>query len=136
MATAVAAPATPASSTAPARVLVVDDDASMRLLCAISLQREGHVVVEAPDVLTALARARAEAVDLILTDVSMPGLDGFKLAEELRRDERTRTIPVVFISGERAPGNEARARALGALAYLTKPFDPAALAAVVESALA
>ncbi len=136
MATAVAAPATPASSTAPARVLVVDDDASMRLLCAISLQREGHVVVEAPDVLTALARARAEAVDLILTDVSMPGLDGFKLAEELRRDERTRTIPVVFISGEAAPGNEARARALGALAYLTKPFDPAALAAVAESALA
>ena len=128
--------AAPATSTAPARVLVVDDDPSMRLLCAISLQREGHVVVEAPDVPTALTHARSEAPDLILTDVSMPELDGFELAEELRRDARTRTIPVVFISGETEPANEARARALGALAYLTKPFDPAALAAVVESALA
>lgn len=107
----------------PRRVLIADDPA-IRMLCAVNLQIEGLVVLEAADGRRALERARSERPDLVVTDVLMPELDGFELAEALRRDERTREIPFIFLSGEAEPANAARARELGALAYLNKPFDP------------
>jgi CheY-like chemotaxis protein len=118
------------------RVLIVDDEPAIRLLCAINLELEGFHVLEEADGLRALALARREPPDLVVTDVKMPGLDGFQLAEALRRDERTRQIPLIFLSGEAAGSGEARARKLGALAYLTKPFDPSALASLVAGVLA
>lgn len=118
------------------RVLVVDDDPAMRLICVVNLEAEGLHVIEAADGNDALEQMRREHPDLILTDVSMPGLDGFELVERLRRDEGTRGVPVIFLSGETRPANADRARALGALAYLTKPFDPRRLAAFVVRALA
>ena len=128
-----------ASAAAPgvaARVLIVDDDPAVRLLCTINLEREGLVVLEAADGVTALARARAEKPDLVLTDISMPQLDGFGLAEALRRDRRTSRIPLVFLSGEENGAYEARAKELGALAYVTKPVDPFALASRIGEVLA
>jgi CheY-like chemotaxis protein len=117
------------------RVLIVDDDASVRLVCAVNLKAEGLHVLEAADGLDALEQARRERPDLVLTDVTMPGLDGFQLAERLRGDERTHGMPVIFLSGEVGQVNAQRARALGAVAYLTKPFDPRALAAFVAHEL-
>ena len=116
-------------------MLIVDDDPAMRLICAINLELEGLVVLEAADGLSALARARTEKPDLVVTDVSMPRLDGFGLAEALRRDRRTRRIPLVFLSGETSVDNEARAKKLGALAYLTKPVDPLMLASRIAEVL-
>jgi response regulator RpfG family c-di-GMP phosphodiesterase len=78
----------------PRRVLIVDDDPAIRMLCAFNLQQEGLVVVEAADGELALEQARSERPDLVVTDVMMPGLDGFDLAEALRRDERTHEIPL------------------------------------------
>lgn len=118
-----------------ARVLIVDDDASVRLVCAVNLEAEGLHVLEAADGLDGLEQARRERPDLILTDVSMPRLGGFRLAERLRVDKRTRGIPVIFLSGEVGQANAQRARALGAVAYWTKPFDPRALAAFVVDQL-
>jgi CheY-like chemotaxis protein len=118
------------------RVLVVDDDANARALCSINLLLEGVDVLEAEDGRRGLARARLESPDLVVTDVAMPGLDGFALAEALLSDDRTAQIPLIFVSGELDADNEARARSLGALAYVTKPFDPAAFARLVASALA
>jgi two-component system, chemotaxis family, chemotaxis protein CheY len=126
----------PTRRRAPTRILIVDDDPAMRLLCAVNLELEGLVVLEAADGRHGLARARAERPDLILTDVSMPVLDGFELAEALRRDRRTRRIPLVFLSGESTAANRARAEKLGALGYVTKPFDPLRLGGVVVDALA
>ena len=117
------------------RVLVVDDDPAIRMLCAVNLEIEGLVVLEAADGRRALEQARYGHPDLVVTDVMMPGLDGFDLAEALRRDERTREIPLIFLSGEADPANADRARRLGALAYLTKPFDPPALASLVAGEL-
>jgi len=128
--------ADPARDGEAGRVLIVDDDASVRLVCAINLEAEGLHVLEAADGLDALEQARRERPDLVLTDVTMPGLDGFQLAERLRRDERTHGMPVIFLSGEVGSANEERARALGAVAYLTKPFDPRALAPFVAHELA
>lgn len=113
------------------RVLIADDDPAVRLLCAISLTAEGLEVLESEDGLDALEQARCACPDLILTDVAMRGLDGFQLAERLRRDARTCRIPLIFLTGEVAQANAERARALGALAYVTKPFDPCALASFV-----
>jgi CheY-like chemotaxis protein len=117
-------------------VLIIDDDPATRLLCSISLELAGHRVLEAADGERGLARARFERPDLVLTDVRMPGLDGFQLADALRRDERTHEIPLIFLSGEATPADEARALAAGALAYMTKPFDPPALASLVANVLA
>jgi putative two-component system response regulator len=119
----------------PLRVLVVDDDPATRLLCSINLGIEGLVVLEASDGRTGLEQARSDCPDLVLTDVMMPGFDGFELAEALRRDERTRHVPLIFLSGESRRANKVRAHELGALAYLTKPFDPAALVSLVAHVL-
>jgi two-component system chemotaxis response regulator CheY len=116
-------------------VLIVDDDPATRMLCAVNLQLEGLHVLEAVDGRQGLARARFERPDLVLTDVTMPGLDGFQLAESLRSDERTSRIPLIFLSGETTEADEARARGLGAVAYLKKPFDPLALASLVAGVL-
>ena len=118
-----------------ARVLIVDDDPSVRLVCAVNLEAEGLHLLEAADGLGALEQARRERPDLILTDVSMPRLGGFRLAERLRVDKRPRGIPAIFLSGGAGQANAQRARALGAVAYWTKPFDPLALAAFVANEL-
>jgi len=118
------------------RILIVDDDPATRLLCSINLELEGLDVIEAENGEHALLRARSEHPDLVVTDVAMPGLDGFQLAESLRRDFRTRRIPLIFLSGEATIANEARALALGALAYLSKPFDPIAFATLVSGVFA
>ena len=118
------------------RVLVVDDDPAMRLLCAVNLSAAGMRVLEAADGLEGLEQARCEKPDLVVTDVKMPVLDGFQLAARLRRDGRTRYIPLIFLTGEVGRANVERARGLGALAYVTKPFDPLALAALVGHELA
>lgn len=123
-------------SAAAARVLVVDDDAAMRELCAINLQLAGIAVLQAADGKRALALARAERPDLVLTDVKMPELGGFELAEALARSRRTRQIPLIFLSGETAGTARARARSLGAFAFVAKPFDPTKLASLVADALA
>jgi CheY-like chemotaxis protein len=119
----------------PVRVLIADDDAATRLLYSLNLRLEGVVVLEAADGLRALELARTEPPDLILTDVIMPRLDGFELAAALRSDERTRAIPFIFLSGETTLYDRARAHELGALAFLTKPFDVRAIAALVAGAL-
>jgi CheY-like chemotaxis protein len=118
------------------RVLVVDDEVAIRMICAINLEAEGFSVIEASDGSEGLELARSECPDLIVTDVKMPRCDGFEFAESLRRDEQTREIPVVFMSGCPDEVHETRARGLGALAFLSKPFDPKELTTIALSVLA
>ena len=118
------------------RILVVDDDPATRLLYSLNLELEGLFVLEAADGKSGLARAREELPDLVLTDLMMPGLDGFELAEALQAHARTRRIPFIFLSGEVTAGLEARAHELGALAFLKKPVDVQALASLVAGVFA
>jgi putative two-component system response regulator len=117
-------------------VLIVDDDPATRLLYALNLELEGLRVLEASDGREGLLRAREEQPDLILTDVMMPGIDGFALAAALRGDERTSSIPFIFLSGEITEGRQDRAHEYGALAFLAKPVDVRALAALVAGVFA
>ena len=118
------------------KVLVIDDEAPIRLLCRVNLEAEGVEVLEAPDGPTGLQIARASAPDAILLDVMMPGLDGWAVAEELLRDELTRSIPIVFLTARADVRDRARGIDLGGLDYVTKPFNPVELAALVRAVVA
>ena len=115
------------------RVLLIDDDAAIRMLCSVSLRAHGIEVIEAEDGEQGLELVRRERPDLVLLDVAMPGLDGFEVGELVRRHRKTRHIPLMFLSGEAE--NDARARELGAIACLAKPFDPVALSSLIATAL-
>ncbi|MDX6413340.1 MAG: cyclic di-GMP phosphodiesterase [Gaiellaceae bacterium] len=115
------------------RILLIDDDAGARALCVANLRTLKIDVFEAEDGLTGLKLARRKMPDLVLLDVSMPGLDGFQVAESVRRRRKTRNIPLVFVSGE--TDIDARARELGAIAALPKPFDPVTLASLIVATL-
>jgi two-component system chemotaxis response regulator CheY len=115
--------------------LIVDDDPPIRLLCALHLPLAGFDVLEAEDGRRGFELACAELPDIVLSDVKMPTLDGFGLVEALRRDARTRTIPVVFLSGEQTPAARTRAYALGVSGFVAKPFDPVAIPALLLGVL-
>ena len=117
-------------------VLVVDDEAPIRLLCRVNLEAEGLSVLEAGDGVTGLAVARAESPAAILLDVMMPGgLDGWQVAEALIDDERTAGIPIVFLTARGELRDRARGLGVGGIDYVTKPFDPIELAAHVRALL-
>jgi DNA-binding response OmpR family regulator len=102
----------------------VDDESSIRLVCRLNLDSEGFQTLEAPDGETALALARAEQPDLILLDVMLPGIDGWRVAEELAASPETREIPILFLSARSDRSDEERGHEVGGLGYVTKPFDP------------
>ncbi len=114
------------------RVLVIDDEAPIRLLCRVNLEAEGMEVLEAADGPTGLETARSETPDVILLDVMMPGLDGWRVAEELLDDERTEQIPIVFLTARAELRDRARGIDLGGVDYVTKPFNPVELAPLVR----
>src|SRR5436305_8883786 len=91
------------------KVLVIDDEAPIRLLCRVNLEAEGMNVIEAADGPSGVEKAREEGPDVILLDVMMPGLDGWRVAEELLDDDRTVGIPIIFMTARA----EVRVRALG-----------------------
>jgi two-component system, OmpR family, alkaline phosphatase synthesis response regulator PhoP len=127
------------------RVLHIDDEAPIRLLVRVNLEAERMEVIEAADGLTGVRLAKREKPDLILLNVNLhPGaapssgcLDpawfdgttavGWLVAEELRKDEETREIPIVFLTGRAELRDRVRGFDLGAVDYILKPFDPTEL---------
>jgi DNA-binding response OmpR family regulator len=118
------------------RVLVIDDEAPIRLLCRVNLEAAGMQVREAHDGLAGLAAARDELPDVILLDVMMPGMDGWQVLKELLGDDGTQNIPIVFLTARAELRDQARGLQLGGVDYVTKPFNPIELAPLVENLLA
>jgi DNA-binding response OmpR family regulator len=116
----------------PLTVLVIDDEAPIRLLCRVNLEAEGAKVLEAENGRTGIEVAKFERPDAILLDVMMPGLDGWSVAGELLEDEATRRIPIIFLTARADVRDRARGLGAGGLDYITKPFNPVELAALVE----
>src|SRR5881392_3236132 len=114
------------------RVLIIDDEAPIRLLCRVNLEAEGMEVIDAGDGPTGLEKARSEEPDVILLDVMMPGLDGWQVAEALLDDRRTSSIPIVFLTARAEVRDRARGLDLGGIDYVTKPFNPIELAPQVR----
>src|SRR6478752_9261319 len=117
------------------RVLVIDDEAPIRLLCRVNLEAEGMKVIEAADGPTGLEQAREEVPDVVLLDVMMPGLDGWRVAEQLLEDERTNEIPIIFLTARAEFRDRARGLDIGGVDYVTKPFNPLELAQLVRRLL-
>ncbi|MBV8563717.1 MAG: response regulator [Actinobacteria bacterium] len=116
-------------------VLVIDDEAPIRLLCRVNLEAEGMQVLEAADGPTGLDLARAERPDVVLLDVMMPGLDGWHVAQQLLDDDRTSEIPIIFLTARAEFRDRARGLDIGGVDYVTKPFNPLELAPLVRDLL-
>jgi DNA-binding response OmpR family regulator len=117
------------------RVLIVDDEAPIRLLCRVNLEAEGMEVLEAADGVAGFETARSERPDVVLLDVMMPGLDGWQVAERLIDDDVTKHIPLIFLTARAELRDRARGLELGGVDYITKPFNPVELASVVTEML-
>jgi DNA-binding response OmpR family regulator len=117
----------------PARkVLVIDDEAAIRLLCRVNLEAEKIDVLEAENGRDGLELARAEKPDAVLLDVMMPGIDGWRVAEELLSEPATRDIPIIFLTARAEFRDRARGLDIGGVDYVTKPFNPIELASLVR----
>ena len=115
-------------------VLVADDSPDIRALVATVLERSGFGTVEAANGREALELARLCRPDLLLLDVTMPGLDGYAVCEALRSEVRE-LPPVIFLTGHAEPGAHVRGFEAGAVDYVVKPFKLNDLATRVESGL-
>jgi two-component system, OmpR family, phosphate regulon response regulator PhoB len=118
------------------KVLVIDDEAPIRLLCRVNLEAEGMDVLEAADGPSGLDAAREHVPDVVLLDVMMPGLDGWQVAEKLLEDDRTSEIPIIFLTARAEFRDRARGLDIGGVDYVTKPFNPLELAPLVRELLA
>lgn len=116
-------------------ILVIDDEAPIRLLCRVNLEAEGMSVLEAGDGPSGLERAREEQPDLVLLDVMMPGLDGWGVAEQLLERHDTAGIPIIFLTARAEFRDRARGLEIGGVDYITKPFNPVELAPLVRGLL-
>ncbi|HEX2287699.1 MAG TPA: response regulator [Gaiellaceae bacterium] len=117
------------------KVLVIDDEAPIRLLCRVNLEAEKMQVLEAADGESGVEIARTEKPDVVLLDVMLPGMDGWQVAERLVEDATTSQIPLVFLTARAELRDRARGLELGGVDYITKPFNPLDLAPVIEGLL-
>lgn len=118
-----------------ARILAVDDSPSMRQIVGMTLQSAGHEVVVASDGDEALEFARREPVDLVITDVNMPNMDGITLVRELRRLETYRFTPLLVLTTEASADKKFEGKSAGATGWVVKPFNPDRLLATVAKVL-
>jgi len=117
------------------KILVVEDEKSLRMEMAFLLQFEGYEVTSAEDGEQALEMARKDIPDLIISDVLMPRLDGYGLLLALRDDEATESIPFIFLTGQTSYSDLRRGMSSGADDYLTKPFNPPDLFLAIKARL-
>lgn len=115
------------------RVLVVDDEPDVLLLCRLNLQQRGHELLEATDGSTALQLALDRHPDVVVLDLMMPGMNGYEVLETLQNDERTSDIPILVLTAKSLRADRERSHRLGASGFLTKPFLPSELCDMVES---
>ena len=117
------------------RILVVDDEEGIRVLCRVNLELAGHEVIEAGDGASALEVARQQHPDLIFLDVMMPIMDGWEVLRMLKEDPSTAEIPVIMLTARTSEADQIRAWGEGVMQYLAKPFDPQALEDFAEAAM-
>ena|SRR5580765_1387984 len=117
------------------RILIVDDEADLVSVLRIGLEIEGFVVSSAADGETGLQRARDEHPDLIVLDLMLPKLDGYKVCRALKFDERYKHIPVFILSARSGEPDRRLALDMGADAFVTKPYDMAELVAKIRHKL-
>ena len=119
-----------------ARILAVDDSAAMRQMVEVTLEAAGYEVICACDGDEALQMARHETpVDLVITDVNMPNMDGITLVRELRRLPHYKGVPLLMLTTEASSEKKMSGKEAGATGWIVKPFNPERLLATIEKVL-
>lgn len=118
------------------KVLMIDDEPSIRLLCRVNLALEGWTMLEAENGFNGLEIARAEHPDVILLDVMMPGMSGWQVADALIADEETAVIPFIFLTAMASLSDQLHGYESGGVEYVTKPFNPTGLVTVIKNVAA
>jgi two-component system chemotaxis response regulator CheY len=116
-------------------VLTVDDSASIRQMVAFTLRSVGYEVIEAADGQEGLDKAKAQAADLVLSDLNMPRMNGLAMVMALRAMPPYQTVPILILTTESGGEMKARGKAAGATGWLVKPFDPQKLLEVVKKVI-
>jgi CheY-like chemotaxis protein len=116
-------------------VLLVDDNNTVLLTLGVRLKGMGYIVYTAKDAINAVSAVRQSSPDIVVLDISLPAGDGFVVAERLQNLAGSAATPIIFITASENPKHRARAKKLGAVGFLQKPFDATALANAIESAL-
>ncbi|MGO8713523.1 MAG: response regulator [Rhizomicrobium sp.] len=114
-------------------VLTVDDSRTMRDMLRLALSEAGHTVVQADDGVHGVeVLNQTPDVDVIITDINMPRMDGFGFIDHVRRNPRNKVTPILVLTTESEPAKKQRARDAGATGWIVKPFDPAKLLAAIR----
>jgi two-component system alkaline phosphatase synthesis response regulator PhoP len=116
----------------PKKILAVDDERHIVRLIQVNLERAGYEVVSAFDGKEGLEKVDSEQPDLIVLDVMMPYMDGFEVVQCLKKNPETRDIPIILLSAKRQDADVFRGWQSGCDCYLTKPFNPMELIAIVK----
>lgn len=119
----------------PKTILTVDDAPTMRKLIAFTLAGAGHKILEAPDGRAALDLLKTARVDLIITDINMPNMDGIELTRNVRRMSQHARTPLLIVTTESQANAKAAGKQAGATGWIVKPFDGMQLLAVVKRVL-
>lgn len=117
------------------KILVVDDQENIARIVRMMLENKGYATIWAADGAEALRLAKTEEPDLILLDVMLPKIDGFKVCRLLKFDKKYSHIPIVLLTAKSSPGDKQTGREVGADYYLEKPFQPVQLIQVIEQLL-
>jgi len=116
------------------KVLLVDDDNTVLLNTGVRLKGMGYIVYTAKDAVSAISAVRKNEPDVVVLDISLPAGDGFLVAERLQSLVGSAATPIIFITASENPQLRERAKKLGAVGFLTKPFDATSLADAIEMA--
>lgn len=118
-----------------AKILAVDDSASMRQMVTFTLKGAGYDVVEAENGKVALDKARGEQFDLVISDVNMPVMDGLTLIKELRSISEYKFTPLLMLTTESGDDKKVQGKSAGATGWIVKPFNPDQLLATINKVL-
>lgn len=119
----------------PKTIMTVDDAPTMRKLIGFTLKGAGHTVLEAEDGLNALNVLSTRRVDLVISDINMPKMNGVELTRKLRESALHRATPILIITTESDAGVKGQAKAAGATGWIVKPFKPEQLLEIVDKVL-
>ena len=108
----------------PKTIMIVDDSASLRQVVAMALKGAGYDVLEACDGRDALAKLNGKRVNLVISDVNMPNLDGIGFVREMKKDPSHKFTPVIMLTTEGQEAKKQEGQAAGAKAWVVKPFQP------------
>ena len=116
-------------------ILTADDSASMRQMVTFTLKGAGYEVLEAVDGKDGLEKSKKSDVDMVITDLNMPNMDGIQMIREIRAQQKYKFIPIILLTTESQDEKKMQGKAAGATGWIVKPFKPEQLLAVIKKVL-